>query len=50
VIGLQRDLHSGPWSTEGISMQAPESEKSVVRSIPLVTALLLLWSIRDTEM
>ena len=31
-------------------MQAPASEKSVLSSIPLETALLLLWSIRDTEM
>ena len=31
-------------------MQAPESENSVLRSIPLDTALLVLWSILDTEM
>ncbi len=43
-------LHSGPWSTAGINMQAPESEKRVLRSMPLETALVLLWSIRDTEM
>jgi hypothetical protein len=47
---LRLDLHSGPWSTDGISMQAPASEKSVLRSIPSETVLLLLWSIRDTEM
>ena len=46
----RRGLHRGPWSTDGISMQAPESEKSVLRSIPLETVLLLLWSILDTEM
>jgi hypothetical protein len=44
------DLHSGPWSTDGVNMQAPESVKSVLRSMPLVTVLLLLWSILDTEM
>jgi hypothetical protein len=44
------DVHSGPWSTEGINMHAPASENSVLRSIPLDTALLVLWSILDTEM
>jgi hypothetical protein len=44
------DLHSGPWSTAGISMQAPASENRVLRSMFLETVLLLLWSIRDTEM
>jgi hypothetical protein len=44
------NLHNGPWSTAGISMQAPASANSVLRSIPLDTALLLLWSIFETEM
>lgn len=43
------DLHNGPWSTAGIRMQAPASEKSVPRSISAVTVLLLLWLILDTE-
>lgn len=44
------DLHSGPWSTAGMSMQAPASANSSPGSMSKVTSRSTWWSIFETEM
>ncbi len=52
IYDLKQYIHvqRGPWSTAGMSMQAPASANSDAGSVVFVTVLLLWWSILETEM